>query len=390
MQKLSKYLKGDLVIWGVIFILAIFGILAVYSSTSTLAWAKNGGNVEAYLFKHTAYLVLGLFVMWLTHMVDIKYFSRISQLLLGLAVVLLIYTLIFGTSINDAKRWVSIPIVNLTIQSSDVAKLGLIAFIGRFLARKQGDIQDYRKAFLPILGVIFLVCMLIFPEDASTSFVLFTTSFVLLFIGRIPIKQLATFSLIGLVVFGVLGYYIWNNDVDFGRLGTVKKRMNTFIIGGDVGSSFQSEQAKIAIARGEFIGMGPGKSIQKNFLPSPFADFIYAVIIEEYGSIFGGFGLIFLYLLLLYRSFRILIKTQNSLAAIMAVGLSFSLVFQALINMAVAVSILPVTGLALPLISRGGTSIFFTCITLGIILSASRTIYPERENLVEQSASDEA
>jgi cell division protein FtsW len=380
-QFLSKYLKGDLVIWGVILILSLFGILAVYSSTSTLAWVKNGGNVEAYLFKHVAYLFLGLFVMWLTHLVDIQYFSRISQLLLVISVFLLVYTLLFGTSINSAKRWVSIPIINLTIQSSDVAKLALVAYIARFLAKKQSDIGDYKKAFLPILGVIFLVCMLIFPEDASTSVVLFTTSFVLLFIGRIPIKQLAIFSFSGLIIFGALGYYIWNNDVDFGRLGTVKKRMETFVDGGDASSSFQSDQAKIAIARGEFIGRGPGRSIQKNFLPSPFADFIYAVIIEEYGSIVGGLGIIFLYLLLLYRSFRILIRTQNSLAAMMALGLSFSLVFQAMINMAVAVNLLPVTGLALPLISRGGTSIFFTCITLGIILSASRTIYSEREQL---------
>jgi cell division protein FtsW len=220
--------------------------------------------------------------------------------------------------------------------------------------------------------------LLIFPEDFSSSAVLFATSIMLLFIGRIPYKQLGLLIGVGAIVFGSLGFYVWNNDVEFGRIATMKHRIDSFVNADDAEDSYQTKQAKIAVARGKFIGLGPGRSIQKNFLPSPFADFIYAIIIEEYGSIIG-FGFIVIYLLLLYRSLRILVKTENSLAALMAVGLSFSLVVQACINMGVAVNILPVTGLALPIVSRGGTSILFTSIAFGIILSASRTIYPERE-----------
>ncbi len=187
----NTYLKGDPVIWIIVFILSIFGILAVYSSTGTLAYVERGGNTEYYLIKHTALLLFGLFAMWLTHMVNIQYFSRISQLLLIISVPLLLYTLFFGVEINDAKRWVSVPGIGLTIQTSDLAKLGLIMFVARFMAKKQHQVQDVKKTFLPILAIILGICFLIFPEDFSTSAVLFFTSMLILFIGRIPIKQLA-------------------------------------------------------------------------------------------------------------------------------------------------------------------------------------------------------
>ena len=376
----NTYLKGDPVIWIVVFVLSIFGILAVYSSTGTLAYWERGGNTEYYLFKHTGLLLFGLFAMWLTHLVNIQYFSRISQVLLIVSVPLLLYTLFFGVEINDARRWVSLPGVGLTVQTSDVAKLALIMYISRFMSRKQADVHDFKKTFLPILSIIMIICLLIFPEDFSTSAVLFFTSILLLFIARIPTKQMALLFGVGAVVFGGLIAYVWNNDVEFGRISTMKSRVEVFLEDSDDGGTFQTRQAKIAVARGGFIGTGPGNSRQKNVLPSPFADFIYAIIIEEYGSIIGGLGLIILYLILLYRSFRIVVRTENSLAALMATGLSFSLVIQAFINMGVAVNILPVTGLALPIVSRGGTSILFTSIAFGIILSASRTIYPHRED----------
>jgi cell division protein FtsW len=201
-----------------------------------------------------------------------------------------------------------------------------------------------------------------------------------LFLGRIPLKQIGLLAGIGLLVLGSAFAYVMKSDVQFGRIATMKSRIEAFSNGSDDGGTYQSRQAKIAVARGGFVGTGPGRSRQKNILPSPFADFIYAIIIEEYGSIFGGLTLVLLYLLLLYRSFRIVLKTENPLAALLAIGLSFSLVVQALINMGVAVNLLPVTGLALPIVSRGGTSILFVSIAFGIILSASRTIYPEREN----------
>lgn len=377
-EVLQKYLKGDPIIWLIVFLLSVYGILAVYSSTGTLAYWERSGNTEYYLIKHVALLLFGLATMWLTHLVNIKYFSRISQILLWISVPLLLYTLAFGVEINDAKRWV--PIAGLTIQSSDVAKLALIIYIARFLAKRQGEIHNFKTTLLPILGVIMGICMLIFPEDFSTSAVLFLTSMMLLFIGRIPLKQFGALIGIGTLIFGTATAIVWNSDIEFGRVATMKSRVEAFLDGSDDGGTYQSRQAKIAVARGGFTGEGPGNSRQKNFLPSPFADFIYAIIIEEYGSIFGGMALIILYLLLLYRTFRIVLKTQNSLAALMAIGLGFSLVVQAFINMGVAVNVLPVTGLALPIVSRGGTSILFTSIAFGIMLSASRTIYQERED----------
>jgi cell division protein FtsW len=369
-ETLNKYLKGDPVIWLIVFVLSIYGVLAVYSSTGTLAYWERDGNTEYYLIKHVALLLFGLFAMWLTHQINIQYFSRISQILIWVSVPLLLYTLVFGVEINDARRWFAIG--GLTVQSSDVAKLALISYIARFLSKQQGDIHDFKKTLLPILGIIMLICMLIFPEDFSTSAVLFMT--------RIPMKQFGALVGIGVLVFGSAIVIVWNSDVQFGRIATMKSRVEAFMDGSDDGGTYQSRQAKIAVARGGFTGEGPGNSRQKNFLPSPFADFIYAIIIEEYGSIFGGLALIVLYLLLLYRCFRIVLKTQNSLAALMAIGLGFSLVTQAFINMGVAVNVLPVTGLALPIVSRGGTSILFTSIAFGIIISASRTIYPERED----------
>ena len=377
---IGKYLKGDPYIWFVVFALSIYGILAVYSSIGALAYTDRGGNTEYYLIKHVVLLFFGLFTMWLTHNVNIQYFSRIAQIMLLLAIPLLIYTLIFGVEINDARRWVMLPGIGLTLQTSDFAKLSLVAFVARFMAKHQGEVHDFKKTLLPILGIILLVCLLIFPEDFSTSAVLFLTSMLVLFLGRIPLKQIGLLVFIGATVLGSAFAYVMTSDVQFGRIATMKSRIEAFSSGSDDGGTYQSRQAKIAVARGGFTGMGIGRSRQKNVLPSPFADFIYAIIIEEYGSIFGGLSLLILYMLLLYRSFRIVLRSENSLAALMAIGLSFSLVVQALINMGVAVNLLPVTGLALPIVSRGGTSILFVSIAFGIILSASRTIYPERED----------
>ncbi|MBT6236342.1 MAG: FtsW/RodA/SpoVE family cell cycle protein [Bacteroidetes bacterium] len=377
---LAKYLKGDPYIWFVVFALSVYGVLAVYSSTGAMAWQDRGGDTEYYLLKHSALLIFGLFTMWLTHMIDIQYFYRISQIMLWLAVPLLIYTLVFGVEINDARRWVMLPGIGLTVQTSDFAKLALVAYVARFMARRQGEVHDFKRTLLPILGIILIVCLLIFPEDFSTSAVLFLTSMLVLFLGRLPLKQIGLLAGIGVLVLGSTFAYVMSTDVQFGRIATMKSRIESFSNEDADGGNYQSKQAQIAVARGGFTGKGPGRSRQKDFLPSPFADFIYAIIIEEYGSIFGGLALIVLYMLLLYRAFRVVLQSDNSLAALLAIGLAFSLVVQALVNMGVAVNVLPVTGLALPIVSRGGTSILFVSIAFGIILSASRTIYPNREN----------
>jgi cell division protein FtsW len=378
---LRKYFKGDPIIWGIVMVLSVFGILAVYSSTGTLAYSKMQGNTEYYLFKHTGLLLVGLAVMWIAHRVDFRYYSRVAQILIFIAIPLLAYTLFFGTSVNEARRWITLPIIGFTFQTSDLAKLALIMYVARFLSKRQSTIEDARKAFYPILGYIVLVCVLIAPSDFSTAAVLFMTCLVLLFIGRIPIKQLAMVSGIGIVTVVLLFVYIYNFNPNIGRLMTYKARIEAYV-DGDVkeGGNYQVEQAKIAIAKGGFTGKGPGKSTQRNFLPSPYADFIYAIIIEEYGMVFGGVLLLFLYLFLLYRSLRIVLRSPKAFGALLAVGLSFSLAVQALMNMGVAVNLLPVTGLPLPLVSMGGTSLFFTSFAFGIILSVSRSASTEEDD----------
>jgi cell division protein FtsW len=372
-MRFSEYIKGDRYVWFIVLMLSVFGILAVYSSTGTLAYVKKGGNTEFYLTKHVGILLLSLFILWLAHLVDFRYYSRISQLLLFVALPLLLYTLIFGTEINYAKRWLTIPVIGLRFQTSDLAKMALIMFIARFLSKRQDKVKDARKTFWPILGWISLTCMLIAPADLSTAAVLFSTSILLLFLGRVPLVHILKLLGIGAVLFPALIFMLWNYPETMGSRGvTWKSRIETFISPDDEGGSYQTQMARIAITEGGLSGKGPGKSTQRNFLPSPYADFIFAVIIEEYGLLIGGFGLIFLYLFLLYRVLLIVRRTPKAFGALLAVGLGISLVIQAFINMGVAVGVFPVTGLPLPLVSMGGTSLFFTSFAFGIILSVSR------------------
>jgi cell division protein FtsW len=373
-QALNKYVKGDPVIWLVVIVLSLFGILAVYSSTGVLAYAKQDGYTEYYALKHVSILLLSLCIMWVAHLIDFRYYSRPSQMLVYIAMALLLYTLRYGSNINAAARWVTLPGINLSFQTSDLAKLALILYIARFLSRQQGTIKSFKTSFLPVLFHIVVVCGLIAPADLSTASVLFATCLLVLFIGRIPIKYLMALVGVGAIGLTAMIVVILNMNVQGGRVGTWKERIEDYVEfaqGGDFEESYQNQQAKIAIAQGGFFGKGPGKSSQRNFLPSPYADFIYAIIIEEYG-IFGGVVLIGMYLVLLWRSVRIVIKTPKAFGAFLAIGLTFSLVIQAFINMGVAVHIFPVTGLPLPLISMGGTSLFFTSFAFGVILSVSR------------------
>lgn len=372
MNRLLKYAKGDPIIWAVIILLSIFGILAVYSSTSALAYVNKGGNTEFYLIKHVGFLVFGLFLMYLSHLVDYRYYSRIAQLLIYITIPLLLYTLFFGTEINSARRWITIPGIGITMQTSDLAKLSLIMYVARFLSRKQEEIKDFKKAFLPILGSVTAVCVLIAPADLSTAAVLFSTCLLIMFIGRINFSYLLLLFMTGFVAIALLIFGITSSNAP-GRVSTWKARIENFTNNDGDGGSYQSQQAKIAIANGGIIGRGPGKSTQKFFLPNPYADFIFSIILEEYGLIFGVV-IILLYLTLLLRCIRIVIKSPKAFGALLAVGLSLSLVIQAFIHMGVSVGIFPVTGLPLPLVSMGGTSTIFTSLALGIILSVSRNI----------------
>ena len=370
MERISDLIKGDRTIWIVVVILSIFSVLAVYSSTGTLAYKYQQGNTEYYLLKHFAILIAGLVFMYLAHNVKYTYYSRVSQLLIWIAVPLLIITLFMGTTLNQAPRWLTLPVVGITFQTSDLAKLALIMFVARLLSKKQSQIKDLKSAFLPIIFPVLLVCGLILPANLSTAAVLFMTCICLMFIGRVKMQYLL--SLMGIGVVGlccVVGLLMLTPSQ--GRLETWKNRIEHFM-SGDTEGNYQVEQSKIAIAKGGWVGVGPGNSTQRNFLPHPYSDFIFAIIIEEYGLL-GATVIILMYLILLFRTIRIVSRSPGAFGTLLAMGCCLSLVFQAMINMAVAVNLFPVTGLTLPLVSMGGTSILFTSIALGIILSVSKS-----------------
>ncbi len=368
--KLLDSLSGDKVIWIIVGILSIISLLVVWSSTGTLAYKYHGGNTLYYILKHASLMVAGLVIMYLTHLVPYKYYSRISQLLIMISIPLLLITLISGSNLNDASRWLKIPVINLSFQTSDLAKIALIMYLARLLSKKQEDIKDLRKGFMPLMIPILLTVGLIFPANFSTAAILFVTSLILLFIGRINLKYIFIMVGTGLAIVVLLLMVAQYYPKLLPRLGTWESRIENFM-NKDSGGNYQAEQSKIAIATGGIFGKMPGNSMQRNFLPHPYSDFIYAIIIEEYGFV-GGVVVIILYLILLYRAVQIALRSPGTYGAFLSLGLMFSLVFQAFINMAVAVNLLPVTGQPLPLLSMGGTSFWFTSFAIGIVLSVSR------------------
>ncbi len=369
-MNLFKYIKGDKVIWTVVLLLSLLSILVVYSSVVALAYRYKGGDTGSYLVKHIFIVGSGIFLMYLIHKVKYSYFSRISQIAMLISIPLLIYTLARGVSAGEASRWLAIPGTSLTFQTSDFAKLALISFVARMLSLKQDVIKDFKQAFLPIVIPVGIVCALILPANFSTAALLFLTCLVLMFIGRMNTKHLLMLIGSGIVFGALLILLIFNFPKIIKRGETWKARIENFK-SGDSESNFQAEQAKIAIATGGIVGKGPGNSMQRNFLPQASSDFIFAIVIEEWGLI-SAIIIVFLYVVLLFRGIRIANKSEKTFGSLLAVGLTFSLVFQAMINMAVAVNLFPVTGQPLPLVSMGGTSIWFTSIAIGIILSVSR------------------
>jgi cell division protein FtsW len=384
MAGIFKNIKGDKVIWIVVILLSIFSLLAVYSSTGTLAYKKQHGNTEYYMMKHLLILGFGFGLMYLTHLIKYTYFSRISLIGLILTFPLLGLTLVSGTNLNEASRWLTVPIINLTFQSSDMAKLFLIMYLARILSKKQELVENFRRGFLPVIVPVILVTVFILPANFSTAAILFVTSLILMFIGRMSLKYI--FSLIGLGLVSVV--FIFAVALVFPHLfprgETWVRRVDHFIHKdkASADATYQVDQAKIAIVTGGLLGKSPGKSTQRNFLPHPYSDFIFAIIIEEYGFIGGSFVML-LYLILFFRVIRIAGKCQGNFGALLSVGIGFSLVFQAMINMAVAVNLFPVTGQTLPLVSMGGTSIWFTSIAIGIILSVSRMTEIDTKNGTE-------
>ncbi|HEY8400810.1 MAG TPA: FtsW/RodA/SpoVE family cell cycle protein [Cytophagaceae bacterium] len=358
----DRHMKGDPYIWAIIFALSILSVLVVYSATGSLAYKKMQGDTEHYLMKHGMLVVMSLGCMWLAHKINYKYYSRLSKLALWVSVPLLIITYFVGDNINDASRWITIPIINQSFQPSDFAKLALISSLASMLAKRQANIDDFKESFIPILLWCGVICGLIALSNLSTALILFSTCMLLMFIGRVPLKYLAMLIVVGIFA-GTLALSLGQ------RLGTTISRIDKFFF--DEEPVFQAEQSYIAIYNGGLLGRGPGNSIQRNFLPHSYSDFIYSIIVEEYGMI-GGIITIFLYLALLYRALVTVANSERAFGGLLSAGLCFSLVMQAMINMGVAVGLGPITGQPLPLLSMGGTSLLFTGISLGIILSVSR------------------
>lgn len=375
MQQVLQRIKGDKVIWSVVLVLSLLSLLAVYSATGSLAWRMDKSS-GFYMVKQLGVLIAGLGIIFMVHRINYTKFARFSVLLFFICVPLLIYTLFFGTTLNEGSRWIRLPLINLTFQTSDLARLAIFMFLARQLSVKQKVIKDFKKGFLPVLIPVLLICGLIAPANLSTALLLGLTCCILFFIGRVDVKHIMLLAGAGIV--GVLLLFMVSKTLGIGRGATWEKRIQNYIGSDeanekDADSNYQITQAKIAIASGGITGRGPGKSWARDFLPHPYSDFIFAIIIEEYGII-GASILIGVYLLFLWRSILIFRRCPYAFGAFLAVGLSFTLVFQALMNMAVNVHLVPVTGLTLPLVSMGGSSIWFNSVAIGIILSVSRYV----------------
>ena len=383
MQALLNKTKGDKVIWVAVILLTLLSLLVIYSSTGTLAY-RLSKSAESYLFKQFAFTAIGFMIIYFAHRINYTLYSRAALILFVLSIPLLIYTLFFGAEINEGTRWIKLPIINLTFQTSDLARLALFMYLSRQLSRSQNNIKDFKQGFLPLIIPVGIICVLIAPANLSTALLIGATSLLLMFIGRVNLKHIAAtigIALIPLVLLVSIAFSYYDKEdhqskdlpavLNVGRIPTWIKRIQDFAYADKIETAYQVQQAKIAIAKGGWLGLGPGNSEQRNFLPHPYSDFIYAIIIEEYG-LTGGILILFLYLLFLFRSIRIFKKCPFAFGAFLALALSFTLVIQALVNMAVNVNLFPVTGVPLPLVSMGGSSFLFTCMAIGIILSVAR------------------
>jgi cell division protein FtsW len=366
----------------------------VYSATGSLAYKKYHGNTEVYLFKQIAFITIGFCIIYFAHRVNYTLYSRVAKILFLLSIPLLLYTLFFGVTMNEGSRWVRIPVINMTMQTSDLAKLALFMFLARLLSRKQNKIKDFKAGFLPVIIPVAVTCLLIAPANLSTALLLGASCMLLLFIGRVSGKHMMLVIGIALipVAFLILAAVVKHKSAApveetvtvkkekssriFARVDTWIGRVEDFMYGSkeaDDDDHYQVNQAKIAIARGGFFGRGPGNGEARNFLPQAYNDYIFATLIEEYGLIGGAF-ILFIYLVFLYRSIQLFKKCPFAFGAFLALGLSFTLVLQAMANMAVNVNLFPVTGVTLPLVSMGGSSFLFTCLSIGIILSVARNV----------------
>jgi len=392
---LVRKTKGDRVIWAIVIILTLVSLLVVYSSTGSLAY-KYSKSTESYLFKQFAFIILGVIVIYFAHRVNYTIYSRVALILFLIAIPLLIYTYFFGATLNEGSRWIKLPVINMTFQTSDLAKLALFMYLSRQLSKKQQVIKDFKKGFLPIIIPVVIICLLIAPANLSTAMLVAGTSFMLMFIGRVNSKHILltlAIALIPIMILFLVAVKYYDKEegkskdlpalFSSGRVPTWISRIQTFVYsskGDGNEKSYQINQAKIAIASGGWFGRGPGNSNARNFLPHSYSDFIFAIILEEYGLLGGAF-IVFIYLLFLYRCIRLYRKCPFAFGAFLALALSFTLVIQAIANMGVNVNVFPNTGVTLPLVSMGGSSFLFTCLSIGIILSVARNVEQQESPL---------
>jgi cell division protein FtsW len=390
-QHLISKTKGDKVIWALVILLALVSLLAVYSATGSLAYKNYRGNTEIYLFKQIAFIVAGIIVIYFAHLVNYTFYSKAATIVFLLSLPLLVYTLFFGVKMNEGSRWIRLPLLNMTMQTSDLARLALFMYLAKLMSRKQDVIKDFKKGFLPLIIPVAVTCALIAPANLSTALLLGASCLMLLFIGRVRTKHIiitvgiALIPLLFLVSAAIIRHGKTKNEDAVvkrassaltGRVDTWIGRVESFIYGSKDDAdndAYQVNQAKIAISKGGVFGVGPGNSETRDYLPQAYNDFIYAIIIEEYGLLGGAF-IMFIYLVFLYRCIRIYKRCPYAFGAFLALGLSFTLAIQAVANMAVTVNLFPVTGVTLPLVSMGGTSFIFTCLAIGIILSVARNV----------------
>ncbi|MGB3005442.1 MAG: putative peptidoglycan glycosyltransferase FtsW [Chitinophagaceae bacterium] len=383
--------KGDKVIWALVILLTLVSLLAVYSATGSLAYKNYKGNTEIYLFKQVAFILAGIMVIYFAHLVNYTFYSKAAKVVFLLSLPLLFYTLFFGVKMNEGSRWIRLPFINMTMQTSDLARLALFMYLARLLSKKQDVIKDFKKGFIPVIWPVILTCALIAPANLSTAMLLGASCLMLLFIGRVNTKHiLITIGIAMIPLLFLIAAAVVRHGREKGETIVVKKstttltarvdtwvgRVESFIYGSKddaENDAYQVNQAKIAIAKGGFFGVGPGNSTTRDYLPQAYNDFIYAIIIEEYGLLGGAF-IMFIYLVFLYRCIRIYKRCPFAFGAFLALGLSFTLAIQAVANMAVTVNLFPVTGVTLPLVSMGGTSFIFTCLAVGIILSVARNV----------------
>ncbi|WP_366186808.1 FtsW/RodA/SpoVE family cell cycle protein [Flavobacterium ovatum] len=394
MKQLISNLKGDKGIWSFVALLALFSFMPVFSASSNLAYLGHGtGNTLGYLLKHLGHVVCGFWIIYVFHRVPYQYFRSFSRLLLPIIWVVLAITMIKGTVIGgaNASRWLQIPFVGISFQPSALAALVLYVYVARYLSKTRDEPIDFIDSVKELWVPVFITLIFILPSNFSTAALIFSMVTMLVFIGKYPLKYLIYIIGLGVVslAFFVLLAKAFPDSKFFSRVHTWESRIENFTTDKPDEDDYQIEKAKIAIASGKIYGLGPGKSIQKNFLPQSSSDFIYAIIVEEYGLV-GGFGVLVLYLLLLFRFIIASHKANTTFGKLVVIGLGFPMIFQAMINMAVAVELLPVTGQTLPLISSGGTSIWMTCIALGIIIGVTKKEEEIAEEQKEAAKREEA